>query len=295
MLRVAASRARSMRRTLVIAARHKPQARSYSSPKPPKLASATLPRSRLGFVAGLRALQKSLLDVDDRPTLTELLPPDASVIDIEKEDIKHLPRFDAAAKAEVVLCATETGFDLGVRKLRKALEKGASTVTIQNRQLNALGFDTERKPTFKKGAADQPVAVIQLATHDVVVLFLLKNTKSMPASLQNLLEDPCVLKVGVALNEDTNALTRHTPGLTVRGLVDLAPLAEAVFPSLTRRGLRGLCASLGGQRLSKKQSMSPWGSKKYSNAMIQYAANDALAGLFCFGRILGHDRSVKSA
>ena len=24
--------------------------------------------------------------------------------------------------------------------------------------------------------------------------------------------------------------------------------------------------------------------------MIRYAANDALAGLFCFGRILGHDR-----
>ena len=240
---------------------------------------------------GIRQLQKSLLNgVDDRPTLSELLPPDASITDVDKEHIKNLPRFDAAEDAEVLLCASETGFDLGVKRLRKALERGDSSITLHGKELHCLGFDTERTPTFRLGQPEQPVACLQLASHDLVVLFLLKNMRSVPASLQNLLEDPTVLKVGVALAEDTNALSRHAPGLTVRGLVDLAPLAEARFPSLTRRGLRGLVASLGGRRLSKHQSTASWGQRTYTSAMIRYAANDALAGLFCFGRILGHDR-----
>ncbi len=279
-------------RTFVVAARKRPQqARAYSSPKPPHLTSKTLPRGRIGFVNGIRQLQKSLLNgFDQRPTLSELLPPDASITDVDKEEIKNLPRFDAAEDAEVLLCASETGFDLGVKRLRKALEQGDSSLTLHGKELQCLGFDTERPPTFRKGFEQNSVSVLQLASHDLVVLFLLKNMRHIPASLQNLLEDPSVLKVGVALSEDTNALSRHAPGLTVRGLVDLAPLAEARFPSLTRRGLRGLVASLGGRRLSKHQSTASWGQRTYTPAMIRYAANDALAGLFCFARILGHDR-----
>jgi len=255
------------------------------------LTSKTLPRGRIGFVNGIRQLQKSLLNgFDQRPTLSELLPPDASITDVDKEHIKNLPRFDAAEDAEVLLCASETGFDLGVKRLRKALQSGDSSLTLHGKELQCLGFDTERTPTFRLGQPEQPVACLQLASHDLVVLFLLKNMRHIPASLQDLLEDPSVLKVGVALSEDTNALSRHAPGLTVRGLVDLAPLAEARFPSLTRRGLRGLVASLGGRRLSKHQSTASWGQRTYTPAMIRYAANDALAGLFCFGRILGHDR-----
>ena len=144
---------------------------------------------------GIRQLQKSLLNgVDDRPTLSELLPPDASILDVDKEHIKNLPRFDAAEDAEVLLCASETGFDLGVKRLRKALERGDSTITLHGKQLNCLGFDTERTPTFRLGQPEQPVACLQLSRHDLVVLFLLKNMRHIPASLQDLLEDPSVLK-----------------------------------------------------------------------------------------------------
>ena len=83
LLRAAARRApRRTQRTFVVAARKQPQqgARAYSSPKPPHFTSKTLPRGRIGFVNGIRQLQKSLLNgVDDRPTLSELLPPDASI------------------------------------------------------------------------------------------------------------------------------------------------------------------------------------------------------------------------
>ena len=97
LLRAAARRGpRTQQRTFVVAARKQPQqARAYSSPKPPHLTSKTLPRGRIGFVNGIRQLQKkSLLNgVDDRPTLSELLPPDASITDVDKEHIKNLPRF----------------------------------------------------------------------------------------------------------------------------------------------------------------------------------------------------------
>ena len=60
----------------------------------------------VGFVNGIRQLQKSLLNgVDDRPTLSELLPPDASVEDVDKEHIKNLPRFDAAEDADELSAA----------------------------------------------------------------------------------------------------------------------------------------------------------------------------------------------
>ena len=103
------------------------------------------------------------------------MPPDASITDVDKEHIKNLPRFDAAEDAEVLLCASETGFDLGVKRLRKALEQGDSSLTLHGKELQCLGFDTERPPTFRKGFEQNSVSVLQLASHDLVVLFRLAS------------------------------------------------------------------------------------------------------------------------
>ena len=135
LLRAAARRApqRTPQRTFVVAARKQPQqARAYSSPKPPHLTSKTLPRGRIGFVNGIRQLQKSLLNgFDQRPTLSELLPPDASITDVDKEHIKNLPRFDAAEDAE-----------RSRRDLQQALEDGGrrrdAEVQVQTEKHDSL-------------------------------------------------------------------------------------------------------------------------------------------------------------
>lgn len=57
-----------------------------------------------------------------------------------------------------------------------------------------LGFDTETKPSFKKGVVHQ-VGLLQLASKERVYLFRL-NKCGLPYSLRELLVNEDVLKVG---------------------------------------------------------------------------------------------------
>ena len=63
-----------------------------------------------------------------------------------------------------------------------------------------LGFDTETKPSFRKGRKNN-VSLIQLATDDLAVLIRI-NKVGIPARLVNLLADPSVVKAGVAVHDD---------------------------------------------------------------------------------------------
>ena len=124
-----------------------------------------------------------------------------------------------------------------------------------------------------------------LLSHDKMILFLLKNMRHIPASLQNLLEDPSVLKVGVALSEDTNALSRHAPGLTVRGLVDLAPLFQR--PVVIGLAICGaLLATLGNFLLKKDSSINP--SVGRVVVRLGYAITGISVAIFVTAGLLGY-------
>ena len=74
------------------------------------------------------------------------------------------------------------------------------------RQEPVLGFDTETRPTFKKG--DQySVSLLQLSTREEAFLFRL-NYLGLPEELASLLADPDILKVGVAILDDIRALQK---------------------------------------------------------------------------------------
>ena len=60
------------------------------------------------------------------------------------------------------------------------------------RQSDIIGFDTETKPTFKKGQLHN-VALIQLCTRDCCYLFRICKI-GIPDALVSLLEDPTVKK-----------------------------------------------------------------------------------------------------
>ncbi len=86
-----------------------------------------------------------------------------------------------------------------------------------------LGFDTESRPSFKKGKS-YPTSLIQLAGSELVVLIRL-NLIPFSGPLAALLADPGVIKAGVAIRDDMRALQKlhdFTPG----GLVDLAEMAK---------------------------------------------------------------------
>ena len=88
---------------------------------------------------------------------------------------------------------------------------------LENQPL--IGFDTETKPSFRKGEVNQ-VALLQLATANQAFIFRL-NHIGFPASLRSLLEKENVVKVGAAVHDDLKALKKLTDSFFPQSFFDL--------------------------------------------------------------------------
>ena len=133
-----------------------------------------------------------------------------------------------------------------------------------------LGFDTETKPTFKKGKRHQ-VSLIQLSTENLACLIRI-NKIGIPDELIKLLADPSVIKTGVAVHDDIKFLSgvkRFTP----RGFVDLQNFVKDY--GIQSSGLKKLTAIILGFRISKRQQVTDWEAESLSEAQLIYAATDA--------------------
>jgi ribonuclease D len=137
-----------------------------------------------------------------------------------------------------------------------------------------LGFDTEKKPTFKKGEYNY-VSLLQLSTHDEAYLFQLSQT-GLHRSLKLLMEDENILKLGVAIRDDLVDLKKLSP-FDPDGFIDLAVKAKDV--GIPHYGLRKLAAFLLDARLSKAQQTSNWENHRLTDAQQLYAATDAWVAL----------------
>jgi len=133
-----------------------------------------------------------------------------------------------------------------------------------------LGFDTETRPTFKKGQY-YPPALIQLGTADCVYLFRISRTKTF-APLLPLLEDAGILKTGVAIKDDVKEL-QAMEAFEPAGFVEITDLT--VKQGIENRGLRALAGLLLGGRISKAAQVSNWARRELDPKQIRYAATDA--------------------
>lgn len=151
-----------------------------------------------------------------------------------------------------------------------------------------LGFDTETRPTFRKGKLNAP-ALIQLATASKVYIVQL-GWLPFGAHFADLLANPDIIKVGVSIRDDMNALARIFP-FEPAGLVDLGELARK--NDLPNQGLRTLAASFFGWRISKGLQCSNWSTRQLSPGQIAYAATDAWISRLLYLRFkeLGLDAS----
>lgn len=142
-----------------------------------------------------------------------------------------------------------------------------------------LGFDTETRPTFRKGKLNAP-SLIQIATAERVYLVQL-GWLPFSEDCARLLAAPEIIKTGVSIGDDMLALARLHP-FTPAGLVDLGQVARA--HKLPNQGLRTLAASLFGWRISKGSQCSNWSLMDLSQRQIQYAATDAWIGRLIYLR-----------
>ena len=171
-----------------------------------------------------------------------------------------------------------------------------------------LGFDTETRPSFKKGQVNPP-AVVQLSTMDaclVAQIFVAKShlvggrnnrvrtplpqakreaADEVRAALVDLLENRDILKAGVGIDDDAVDLWQSW-GVEMNGRVELGYGAADNRP----RGLARLLLDATGITLEKSASVqrSDW-AEPLSERQVIYAAADAWAGMAIYDRLRSID------
>ena len=168
--------------------------------------------------------------------------------------------------------------------------RSAYKIVAQLKEEALVGFDTETKPSFKKGEVHPP-ALVQLATRTEVWLFRLWSIGILRALIE-LFQDPHILKVGLALHDDIKHLQRLEP-FEPRGFLDIANLAEEA--GLRQRGLRNMAAMLLGIRISKRAQMSNWAKPVLSANQMNYAATDPWVSLLLYREFQKMRVGAKSA
>ncbi|MBG0859174.1 MAG: 3'-5' exonuclease domain-containing protein 2 [Bacteroidales bacterium] len=133
-----------------------------------------------------------------------------------------------------------------------------------------LGFDTESRPSFRRGTKNR-ISLIQLASAHLACLFRI-NKIGLPDELKSLLADPDIIKAGVAVHDDIRFL-RNIKKFEPAGFVDLQNLVKEY--GIQSSGLKKLTAIVLGFRISKRQQITDWEAEILSEAQQVYAATDA--------------------
>lgn len=136
-----------------------------------------------------------------------------------------------------------------------------------------VAFDSEQKPTFKKGQASHGISIIQLATKSKCYIIQTKQVRDLKP-LISILEDENIIKVGSGLRGDKEALYRQFR-LKLKSTIDL----ENIFKSLSSKNQLGakraaLIILDKNLQKSKKMSKSNWEAKDLSTSQIKYASED---------------------
>jgi ribonuclease D len=144
-----------------------------------------------------------------------------------------------------------------------------------------VGFDTETRPTFKKGKLNT-VALLQIATRYDAYLFRVTKL-GYHEGLEKFLSQPDTLKIGAAIHEDIRALKAVYPK-TANGFIDLQDIVKNY--GIENIGVKKMAAIVLGFRISKSQQLSNWDADTLAEAQMVYAATDAWVSLEIYLKLI---------
>ncbi len=154
------------------------------------------------------------------------------------------------------------------------------------KSIKEFGFDTETRPSFKKGDFFK-VSLLQLATDSDAYLFRLHSLTQFEI-LKATLEDSGVLKVGAAIRDDIKGLHKVFK-FDPKNFIELQDVAKT--KGLSNFGLRGMAEEVLNARLSKKKKLTNWDARELTHEQLLYAATDAWIGLKLY-RTLASPREI---
>ena len=175
---------------------------------------------------------------------------------VSREEVNELPvrRYEGA----VTLVETPEGLERAWEELR-----GEAIV----------GWDTETRPSFRKGEWHPP-ALLQAAGARTVHLLRLQRI-DCAATVRALFAEPGIVKAGISVADDLAQLGGTVPDLQAQSVVDLGLAARRA--GLEQTGLRNLAAIFLGFRLPKGTKTTNWAAARLTAQQIGYAATDAWA------------------
>lgn len=186
-------------------------------------------------------------------------------ISITKQQVAELPTVEFPGA--ITLIETRADLDEAVRFLRTQ---------------KIVGFDTETKPSFRKGQVNK-VSLIQISTADHCYLIRLNKT-GFTESLREFMECKDLVKVGLSLKDDFHVLHRTAPFEPV-GFVDLQDMVKDY--AIADASLQKIYAILCGGRISKSQRLTNWEAPALTPQQMIYASIDAWACLRIYRLLTG--------
>ena len=182
---------------------------------------------------------------------------------ITKAEISTLPK--ALFPGRVFVIYTEAEADKAVEFLK--------TQSI-------VGVDTETRPSFKRGLKHK-IALLQISTVDTCFLFRL-NRIGLPLCIIDFLENEDIMKIGLSLHDDYQALAKREP-FYAGSFLDLQKYVTAF--GIEEMSLQKIFAIIFGQRISKSQQLTNWESDVLTDKQKLYAATDAWACLTIYNHL----------
>ena len=146
-----------------------------------------------------------------------------------------------------------------------------------------IGFDTETKPSFKKGVINK-VALLQLSTKNQAFLIRVKQI-GLSKNICDILSNPNIIKPGVAIRDDIKGLQELCP-FNPKGFVELQDSAKDL--GIQNFSLKKLTAIACGFRISKGAQLSNWETDELTEKQKIYAATDAWTALEIYENFLNH-------
>ena len=148
----------------------------------------------------------------------------------------------------------------------ESFEKEIDHIALQP----VLGFDTETRPSFKKGKV-YPTSLIQISSLEQAWILRVSRI-GYPTKLLEILSGEIPLKIGLGLQDDLRRL-RTDFQFEPKGFLDLQNYVQAF--RIDEKGLKKISGIVLNKRISKSQQVSNWDADELSEAQLRYAATDA--------------------
>lgn len=185
---------------------------------------------------------------------------------ITKEEMNKLPL--RAFEGEIYLVESDNDVQSAISILRNSA---------------IIGFDTETRPSFRKGRINK-VALLQLSSSHQAFLFRL-NGNGLHRAVANLLADEKIVKVGVAIRDDLIALKRIRK-FEPQSFIELQAYVKNF--DIENFSLQKLAAIVLGFRISKSKRLSNWEAETLGPGQLKYAATDAWVSLEVYKKLLSN-------